>query len=498
MKKQAYFLLLLILIGAMCVSVHAQEKEMSIDSTLNSIEKGSALNAQVDVPAGSSVREKQITETVAVLDVKAEPLEDVLDIITRETGIVFILPEPVKGTVSLFMESVNVWDLLKIILQAQDLAYHQTDSAVHIMSKNVFEQRYGHEFPSTLPARIVPVRYVSMGPLMTSLKAAKGAEGKIWEDAKNRQIIIMDTPEKIKELQALISAQDILLTTREYDLQYISYEAIRDGLNGLLTKGVGRIEYRASDKKIIVTDAEAKLDAVKAFLDNQDKKVVMPFRIKIMRVALSEEYAQGVDWEAIVSDYQVGMLQPGDPESSAQEKVHIGTVTKEDYEILIDALDTVGELTDLIAFDFELALSQDESLDLDTNDPFWSLRPGVKKDQEGSVILDPKGFEMRINFLVNPKGEKMHMEMLNRLHWMSDELLENAKRAIFISKEKIQLDFYPKDVVVIGGLIRTEEIVRTRKFPFLSDLPVVGSAFRLEKSRYANTEYVIFLIPDEK
>ena len=47
--------------------------------------------------------------------------------------------------------------------------------------------------------------------------------------------------------------------------------------------------------------------------------------------------------------------------------------------------------------------------------------------------------------------------------------------------------------IVIGGLMKEEEITRTRKFPLLGDIPLVGLVFRNQGRLMQKTETIIFL-----
>ncbi|HNV24583.1 MAG TPA: type II and III secretion system protein, partial [Candidatus Omnitrophota bacterium] len=49
--------------------------------------------------------------------------------------------------------------------------------------------------------------------------------------------------------------------------------------------------------------------------------------------------------------------------------------------------------------------------------------------------------------------------------------------------------------IVIGGLIKQEQIKTTRKIPFLGSVPLVGVAFRSTYQKEVKTEIVIFLTP---
>ena len=49
--------------------------------------------------------------------------------------------------------------------------------------------------------------------------------------------------------------------------------------------------------------------------------------------------------------------------------------------------------------------------------------------------------------------------------------------------------------VVLGGLTEEIEITKTRKFPLLGDLPLLGLVFRNQGHWVQKTETVIFLVP---
>ena len=71
--------------------------------------------------------------------------------------------------------------------------------------------------------------------------------------------------------------------------------------------------------------------------------------IHAVQIVLNDEHREGVDWEAIVSDFHSLPLKKEDNPVWADKKYHLhaGTVSNEDYAVLLDALDTVGKVTPL-------------------------------------------------------------------------------------------------------------------------------------------------------
>jgi len=53
----------------------------------------------------------------------------------------------------------------------------------------------------------------------------------------------------------------------------------------------------------------------------------------------------------------------------------------------------------------------------------------------------------------------------------------------------------PGETLVIGGLIRSEDIEKITRIPLLSDIPLLGEFFTLRNTTHKETELVVFLTP---
>lgn len=433
-----------------------------------------------------------VTETVSLLDVSDLPLEEVLNRIAGETGIVFILTEPVTDRVSICITDINVWDLLKILLQPMDLAYYRTDGAVHIMPAATFLARYGYDFPIPFPVKTVHLNYADPMRILTKLEAVKSPEGHVWADVKNHQVMMIDDFESLQAMQRMIRESDYPLVTQSIVLKHRSYEDVKEALAPMRRQGIERISVSPDGRTVTLEGAAEAIEAMSEFLSRQDRPQSLTFRLEILRIDLNQEHPQGVDWEAIVSNYQVAALSTPDSDAKdPQEILEIGMLTQEDYGVLIEALDTVGDLNKLISFEQTLMQEQPESMTIETNDPFWALRPGARRDPEHPAMLDSSGFEMAAAVQLHRREDRFVMDFLPRLHWMH----RGPRDSIYTGQETARIEFDPTEVIVLGGLIRTEETARTRKVPLLGDLPMVGGVFRLERKKSENKEYVIFLKP---
>ena len=209
---------------------------------------------------------------------------------------------------------------------------------------------------------------------------------------------------------------------------------------------------------------------------------------KLVQIVLNDEHRDGVDWEAIVSDFHRVQLKRDNNSAWSDKKYNlsVGEISSEDYAVLLDALDTVGRVSQN---DFSvLALNKDETKTEDVSfDP--KFLPSIKLD---------------FTWVNSPSGDpKLKIDP------MIDVILKdnNPANMIVQLKNQTQVDLKDNRTVVLGGLMHEEEIKKTRKFPLLGDLPLVGLVFRKQGRLMQKTETIIFLtmhtnsvasLPDEQ
>ena len=208
--------------------------------------------------------------------------------------------------------------------------------------------------------------------------------------------------------------------------------------------------------------------------DNPVPETVLTIEAKVVQVVLNDEHRQGVDWEAIVSDFHSLQLKKENNPVWADKKykISVGEVSDEDYAVLLEALDTVGSVshTDFPPFVFK----KDESKTAD-------------------VSPDPKAMpaiHMDLMWFNSSAGEaKLKVETV--IHMM----LKDSSKFGTLAALRAQTDVDLKDntTVVIGGLMHEEEITKVHKFPLLGDLPLLGLVFRKQGKLMQKTETMVFL-----
>jgi MSHA biogenesis protein MshL len=244
---------------------------------------------------------------------------------------------------------------------------------------------------------------------------------------------------------------------------------------------------------------------------------------KILEVTLSDGYQQGIDWsKAFTSNgtnYTIGQGTIGTPETLPGLDT-IGTllggqtnlvISSGSFDAVISFMATQGDLNVLSSPRVTASNNQkavikvgtdsyfvtDFSTNVDTSSttsttstdieltPFFSgisLDVTPQIDNDGSVLLH-----------VHPAVIDVTEENKEITNGSSTVSLPLATSSIRESDSVIRAQ--DGDVVVIGGLMKSNTLDRTSKVPFLGDVPALGHLFRNTTQYTEKTELVILLKP---
>jgi len=204
----------------------------------------------------------------------------------------------------------------------------------------------------------------------------------------------------------------------------------------------------------------------------------------VVQIILNDEHRGGVDWGAIVSDFHTAPLKKAnDPNwNDKKYRLSFGTVSQDDYAVLLDALDTVGKMSQFPQAPIKVISGTPASINFEKQNIHVDLLLSRLKSGDLSLSIDP---HLAVAAMEIWDGEKIPTSVLLQ-----------AETKMLITDNT---------TIVIGGLMKEEEITRKRKFrllgdipllgkiPLLGDIPIVGLVFRKQGHLMQRTETVIFL-----
>lgn len=192
-----------------------QQKQDSGDDAKISSELSSASEPYV------RYKGRKVTLEFADADVRK-----IFQLLSEVSGKNFVLGDDVTGNISLKLVNVP-WDqALEIILDAKDLDSREEGNVLSIRKKGKFgtqesadaeNKRILEKNLPLQPAKVFSVNYATLGDIVTQIeKLSSGPKGagirtdaSVISDARTNKIIVVDTLNRIRQMQALLSEIDL-------------------------------------------------------------------------------------------------------------------------------------------------------------------------------------------------------------------------------------------------------------------------------------------------
>jgi len=443
-------------------------------------------------PATEPLDPDILLKEVIDIDLQGEDLSAAFQIISRRTGLPIRVDADVKGTDTLSLQSVQVRDILKVLLDRHDLGLIKEEDGVRIVTAATFENENSYPLDRHLRSRVVSLRHIAPEGLQDALQELKGARGRIILSGDRQTFILVDTAGNLQKMVELIAQKDVEIKTEVFSLTYAPGKEVLEKVKEVLSEGCGYARYDESADEIVVTDTVGSLERIAELIRTWDVPRHVEIETETVRVILSEEYQSGIDWEAIVSDYRC-ISQEASPCSQEDKDISVGSISREDYDVLIEAMDAVGRMEfkpgpSITAVTrnkifLRVAFLNNEMF-LDLNSPGAGDAAAASDSWRPQNISLPQGMEFRLIPLVH-LDQSLTLTVI-RPYSRRDKA--NVKES-----DEIRLDIGPDTVAVIGGMFKEEKVQMARKVPLLGDLPFLGQFFQRRRTKTRRIEHVVFV-----
>ncbi len=124
-------------------------------------------------------------------------IDSVLKMIADQSGLNVVLSNNVIGTVTVKLDKVSVIQALDSVLKANNYLYAIDNNIITVYTYQDAEQQ--DRFVN-LQTKVFALNYTDVSDLKKVLLSMKTARGRIETNEKNNQVIVTDTPEKVKEI----------------------------------------------------------------------------------------------------------------------------------------------------------------------------------------------------------------------------------------------------------------------------------------------------------
>ena len=234
---------------------------------------------------------------------------DLLKFLSVKAGLNIIIGKDVAGSSKLMIKDVTIGEAMEIVLAANSLAYEIQANIIKVMTDKEYRELYGEGFYERKKAKIIALKSSIPSQMAVLLEQVKSPMGKIVYDDGTGNLVLIDTPEKIREMEDVISRAELPSFQRAYPtvttnfvLQYALPDKIEPMVTPMLTKikdaSIGQLKVDVRTKTLIVTDLPnvvQKIGDLVAMFDRPQKQVFI--EAKIIQVQLSDKMSFGVNWD---------------------------------------------------------------------------------------------------------------------------------------------------------------------------------------------------------
>jgi type II secretory pathway component GspD/PulD (secretin) len=447
----------------------------------------------------------RLDATIDLLDLKNMDIMDVLKLISEKSRLNIVAGTNVSGKVTIYLKDVEVRNALRIILTSNNLAYEEDGNVIRIMPAKDFEQKYGYPFGVNMQTLTFHLRNAHMEDILPVLEQVKSPSGKIISDSRSNTLILTDSQDKLAEIKKLLERIDVPMETKIFELNYAEADEMAKKLDEILTPRVGRIKSDEASGKIIVRDTSQKLAEISRVIEAFDiREQEVAIEAKIIQITLSDQHKLGVDWQAIVAGYHgLNVVSDFDVLNSLSKKgqLGIGTLSDDNYEVLIEALQETGLSNILSSPKITTMNNKEAKILVGSTEPYVTTTTTTPASGPTQISETVNFIDVGVKLYVTPTIHKdgfITMKIKPEVSSVTRTLTTSNNNTVpIIDTSEAETTVMIKDgiTIMIGGLIKDEKVDSFKKVPILGDIPLIGLAFQNQDKLKRKSEIVIFLTP---
>jgi len=440
------------------------------------------------------------------LDIKGMDVVDVLKMLANRSGLNIVVGKNVSGRVTLFLKDVDTWDAFIIILLANDLAYEEKGGIINVMTQREYEASNGRRFHDNKEVKIIQLQFAKAPTLSVALNQIRTTQGKVVADETSNTIVIIDTPEKIMEMEEFIANADLPLETRVFDLNYAQAEPLSKKIEAAVTKGAGAMRIDERTNKIVVTDYPSKIDEISKIIAAFDEKTPQVLiDAQLIQINPSDKLEMGMDWDYWLQKYfDIKASLAINTANTLLVSTASGTPTQEgEFKAVIDILRTIGDVKILSSPRIMVLNNEEAKIHVGTKDAYITSTTsqagtGTTVTSQSVNFVDT-GIQLHVTPTISRDGfVKMNIKPEISESTRTDIKSEDTITQVpIVSTSEAETTVRVKDgvTIVIGGLRKDKREKTVKKIPILGDIPGLGFLFRSTSDNVTTTELVILLTP---
>lgn len=429
---------------------------------------------------------------------------EVLKILAEQSGFDLVAGKNVSGRATLFVKDVDPWEVLEVLLAANEMAYEKRGDILTIMTQRDYELLHGQPFQDRRILKSFVPRYSKAADLSRTLAQMKSNIGRVVADEATNTLILMDTPDLVEQMFKLSQEMDQPLETRVFSLINAPVKDLNPLVQDAITKGVGRVSVDERSNQMAITDYPARLEEIGRVLrafDERASQVLID--AKILQISLSDKFQLGIDWEVLVRE-NITLKAPNALNLTAGGSLKIAQATlgrAGDYKTLVEALRTFGNTQILSEPRITVVNNQEAKILVGSKEPYVTTQ--ISQGGTGTAVTSEtvNFIDVGVKLYVTPTIARdgfVQMKIRPEVSSKTGTLTTSQKNEVpIVETTEAETVLLVEDggMVILGGLIKDGSSLDEQRIPLLGDIPLLGLPFRSTKKTVKKTELVVFLTP---
>jgi len=447
------------------------------------------------------------------LDLRGIEITELLKVLSQKLNKNIIPSKNVTGRVSLFLNNVRYEDVLDILMASQGLAYEDKgNNIILIVTESEYQALYGKGFDERKEMITLKAEYASPKMIFTALSNLKSTIGNVIVDEITGTIILIDIPEKLKEMTEVFKKIDKPNSTEAFELQYAKAEDIEDDITSIVTDGVGSVVADERTNSLIITDLPGNMHKIRQavmMLDQPTKQVFI--EAAIVQVTLEDEFFYGIEWTAIMNDPSFwGSVLTGSFANAAITtttgfgQLALGSLKNNNFQATLNLLNSLGDIKILSRPTIACLNNEEAVIHVGKREAIvtgTTSQSGESTITSDSVEFVDIGLKLTVVPTINRDGF-ITMKIKPEVSSVTSTVTtgsEDEPRSIIpiITTSEAETTVKIKDgsMIMIAGLRETDNRKTINGIPYLDEIPILGSIFSNRASEKNQTEIVVFLTP---
>ncbi|HEX7029428.1 MAG TPA: pilus (MSHA type) biogenesis protein MshL [Gammaproteobacteria bacterium] len=444
--------------------------------------------------------------------------------LVRDTTYNVVVHPDVEGRISLTLKNVTVPEVMSIVRDVYGYDFRETANGFMVL-------------PATIQSRIYQVDYLNLvrtgkSETRVSSGALSGGQDTGADGGAQRGTFSNNTNQVVVRPSTMIETESASDFWEELTLTLHAMMDGKDDRNVVVNEQTGVIVVRATPEE------HRRIAEYLATVQNTAQRQVV-LEAKIIEVELSEGFQTGINWTSLdvsgdrtVTGGMVGsedifdsgtselegltrLVGPGSaPVTELPASLFGGVfalaVNTADFDVFIELLERQGDARVLSSPRVSTVNNQKAVIKVGSDEFFVTgvqsnTTTGTATNTNNTVQLTPffSGIALDVTPQISSDGE-----VILHIHPSVSEVTDQRKQVqVGGAVSALPLAFSTVresdsivraqngQVIVIGGLMKSQTRTETAGVPLLSDIPVVGNLFEHQREREVKTELVILLRP---